>query len=350
MANRVGITSWALLLFWTGLILTADIVYAETTWRQHKASAFAQTTGKIAQSALGQGALGRRGLRLRYTYNVLGVNYTGFRYRYDDANVSLRYGRVLDEFQPHTRHTIYYDRNDPRDSVLAPGVDGCDLLLLLVAAPFNVVTFVVWPAFLGYRRTGRPAGEAGGVKILRQNGQVRIRLVEMSPLEAGLYGLGVAAIAEASGVIAACGFDTSMRLMAGMWVVALVAAMAAGMWKLFRNNSGCYDLQLDEAAKTVTLPQAAGRFSSLTIQRDSLVGVTVQRRVSTTPSGRHYSYLPALNFATPETEQCAALVTWGWSEGRALAFGEWLSGQLAAEFQGIQDEKLPTTREFRVPA
>src|ERR1700744_1378483 len=148
MTNRAGIAPWALLLFWTSLILAADLVYVVTTWRQAQSATFAQTTGKIAQSGSGQGPLGRRGLRLRYSYTVNGVNYTGNRYRYDDANVSLRYLRVLDEFPAHSRHIVYYNAKDPRNSVLAPGVDGCDLLLFLVAMPFNVATFALWKIFL----------------------------------------------------------------------------------------------------------------------------------------------------------------------------------------------------------
>jgi hypothetical protein len=257
----------------------------------------------------------------------------------------------LAEYPPHTRHDVYYDPSDPRDSVLAPGVDGCDLLLLLEATPFNVATVAVWSAFLRYRRKNRPSAEAGGIKIFRHDHQIHIRLSEMSALEDGLYGLGVAAAMAASTIILVWGFDESMRLMGAVWAVALVLAAAAGIWKYVNINSGRFDLRLDLAAKTLTLPQTAGRSGPLTIPRGNLMGVTVQRRASSIPSGHHYSYLPALALAAPEPQRrIAALVTWGWSEGRALAFGEWLSHQLEAEFQGIQDEEISVANETRVPA
>jgi hypothetical protein len=60
--------------------------------------------------------------------------------------------------------------------------------------------------------------------------------------------------------------------------------------------------------------------------------------------------LPALTVAAPDSDRrVAALVTWGWSEARALAFGEWLSRQLDTEFHGIQEEGLPAPQEFKVP-
>jgi hypothetical protein len=340
---------WALLLFWTGLILTADLVYAVNTWRQHEAVGFAQTDGKIAQSALGEGALGRRGLRLRYTYSVQGVNYTGFRYRYDDANVSLRYAKVVDEYQAHTRHPVYYDPNNPRDSALAPGVDGCDLLLLLVAMPFNVATFAVWSAFLSYRRS-RPVAAATGVKILRQKEEIRIRLTEMSAAASALYALGVISVVEVSVVVAGWGFDESMRLMGMVWGLTIILAGAAGTWKHISNNSGRYDLRLNYASNTLILPQAAGRKGPVTVPRDKLRGVIVERRLSATPSGRHYSYLPALSLTGAQGEsRTVSLITWGWSEARAVAFGEWLGTQLDAEFLGIQSEALPVAAEVKVP-
>jgi hypothetical protein len=45
--------------------------------------------------------------------------------------------------------------------------------------------------------------------------------------------------------------------------------------------------------------------------------------------------------AASEPEACIApLVTWGWNEARALAFGQWLSRQLGVDFHGIQEEGI----------
>ena len=71
--------------------------------------------------------MGRRGLRLRYTYTVKGVKYAGFRYRYDDGNVSLRYDRVIEQYPVHTSHKVYYDPDHPRDAAAVnPGFDDAE--------------------------------------------------------------------------------------------------------------------------------------------------------------------------------------------------------------------------------
>ena len=346
---KPGIASWLLLLFWTGLILMGDTVYAVTTWRQHRAISFTPTVGRIAQSALGRGALGRRGLNLRYTYVVEGVKYTGSRYRYDDANVTVHYANVLEEYPARTRRIIYYDPKNPTDSVLSPGVDGADLLLLLVAAPFNVGTLAVWLAFPGWRRP-TPGAKAGGVRIRSEGALLRVRLVDMSAVEAGLYGLGVAAAAESATVIATWGFDTSMRQMWRVWGMALGLAAVVTLWKLLNNTSGRFDLRVDHEAGTVTLPQTGGRSKPATIRLQAFSGVTALRRTSTTPGGHHYSYVPALIFDAPEGgRRIEPLVTWGWREARALAFVEWLSKELVIELCPVEDEKSDINREL-IPA
>lgn len=326
-----GIAPWVLVLFWSGLVLTADLVFCVTTWRQHEATRFAVTTGKIAQSGLGQGALGRRGLRLRYTYGVNGVKYSGSRYRYDDDNVSLRYDKVLEQYPAHTSHKVYYDPSNPRDSVLSPGVDGCDFLLMLVATPFNIVALAVWSALLGARRK-QGAGNFAGVKVMRGERRVVVRFVVMSPLEAGLYGLGAAAMLEATVVILKWGFTESIPLMAGSWAVALAVGGACAFWKQVKNKSGACDLVIDPEQLTLPLLEGArGR----PMARAALAAVTALRRVSKTRSGTHYSYVPALVSAEG---RAAPLVRWGWSEEKALAFGQWLAGELGVHFQGLRDE------------
>ena len=348
MTNRAGIAPWALLLFWTGLILVADLVYGVTTLRQAQSTAFTQTTGKIAQSASGQGAMGRRGLRLRYSYSVNGVNYTGNRYRYDDANVSLRYLRVLDDFPAHSRHTIYYNPNNPRDSVLAPGVDGRDLLLFLVAMPFNVATFALWKLFLNFRRAKKPTPATDGIEVFREKDETRIRLAETSVFEAAVYGLGLASTATAAVVIAIWAFDEPMSVMIAVWASVLTTTIATALWKHVKNNSGQYDLCV--ASCSLTLPQIAARTTPLTIRRDDLKGVTVLRRASATPGGCHYSYLPALSFTIGDAPaQTLALVCWGWTEQRAVAFARWLGEELHAEFLEMSDEEYSLTVQHQNP-
>jgi hypothetical protein len=62
--------------------------------------------------------------------------------------------------------------------------------------------------------------------------------------------------------------------------------------------------------------------------------VSLQRRITKTPSGDHFSYLPAIDCAAGEAgSPTINLVAWGWTEARARAFGQWLGQQLGVEFR-----------------
>ena len=115
-----------LLVFWTGLMLTADYVVIETSVRQALSVNFVCTTGKMVRSEIGHGAVSHRGIEIGYNYDVNGINYTGHHYRYDDRNAAWEYSAAVGAFPRWSERKVYYNPNDPGDSLLDPGLDGCD--------------------------------------------------------------------------------------------------------------------------------------------------------------------------------------------------------------------------------
>jgi len=328
--------SLLLLAFWTGWLLAGDYVVVETSARQVLAGRFATTRAEIMRSDLGQGMLRRHGVDIAYSYTVNGVNYTGRRYRYDDGNDAFDYRAVTEAFPPGSRQRVYYNAANPSDSVLEPGVDGCDLLFALFAIPLNVVTAAVWIAAVRSRRGYSHKAPAGGVRILQGAGETRVRLAEFSPVAAGFFALAAAAFAAAMLVVLVAGFAPSLRLMSAALMATAGAAVAAFVWMARRNHSGRYDLRIREGAQTLVLPPGAGRDEPLIVPRGEIVGVSMRRRVSNSPSGQHFSYVPALDRAAPNAEaQSLLLVKWGWTEGKARAFAQWISQQLGVPFKGM---------------
>jgi hypothetical protein len=328
-----------LLVFWTSLMLTADYVVIETAERQAHSVNFASTTGKMVQSEIRKGATSHRGVEIGYNYTVNGINYTGHHYRYDDRNAAWEYSAAIDAFPRWSARKVYYNPNDPADSVLEPGLDGCDLLLLLFATPLNVVTLALWVAVtqcIGGKKLSEPAG---GVQILKRDGEIRAHLVAFSPSSAAAAALGVASFFLAFPVVSIGGFAPSMTVMLMVWALVLAVTAAAFVWTLKKNRSGSYDLRIDEVSRDVTLPQIGGRRASLTLARNEILGISLQRRIAKTPSGDYFSYLPAIDRVSNESESPRIrLVTWGWTEAKACAFGQWLSGQLGVEFKGVQGD------------
>jgi len=339
-----------LLAMWTGLVLAADFVVLDTSVRQFRSRGFASTTGKIVQSVVSKGPMTHRGVAIQYNFTVNGADYTGHRYRYDDRNITFEYAAATNAFPVWSERTVYYNPADPGDSLLNPGLDGSDLLLLLFALPLSVVTLALWMALFQARgESGGPA-PAGGIRILQSPGETRARLAEFSPLAAGAFGLAAAAFVSAFPVVAIGGFAPSLRLMVMVWIFVLAAGAAAFLWAAKEQHAGTYDLRINPSAQTVTLPRTGGRPAPLTVPRREILAVALLRRVSKSPSGNHFTYVPALKRAAPDSEpQPMKLVTWGWSEARARAFSQWLSQQLQVEFKGIEAEARPADEKGQVP-
>jgi len=329
-----------LLVCWTGIVVAGTCVLVETTVRQHLALNFSTTKGRIVRSEIGQGSMSRRGVEIEYTYAVDGVKYHGHRYRYDDHNVSMEWESTLVEHPRWSSKKIYYDPQNPADALLEPGVDGADLLLLLFALSLNVLTFILWRAMFARLRENFHVQPAGGVRILKQSRETRVPLGDTSAFGAAFYTMGAVAFVAAFPVVIVGGFDPSMRLMQTTWAAVLAAGGAVFVWRLVRNWSGIYDLRINQNSQTIILPQTAGRHKPLSIVRREISGVSLQRRVSTGPSGTYFSYLPALNHNGSEAESNPMkLITWGWSEAKARAFSQWLSQELGVEFKGVEEEK-----------
>ena len=330
-----------LLVFWTGLMATADYVVIETSVQQAHSVNFASTTGKMVQSEIGKGAMSHRGVEIGYNYTVKGINYTGHRYRYDDRNAAWEYSTAIDAFPRWSERKVYYNPNDPADCVLDPGLEGCDFLLLLFATPLNVVTLALWVAVVQARREKKLSEPAGGVRILKRAGEIRAQLAAFSPAAAALAALGVGSFLFAFPVVSIGGFAPTMTVMLAVWALVLAAMATAFMWTLKRNRSGNYDLRIDEVSKVVTLPQIGGRRNALTLARNEILAVSLQRRITKTPSGDYFSYLPAIDRVGNESgSPRIKLITWGWTEAKARAFGQWLSEQLGVEFKGIQGDPM----------
>jgi hypothetical protein len=328
-----------LLVCWTGLVGAGTYALLETTVRQHLALKFPTTQGRIIRSEVGKGASSRRGVEIEYNYTVDGRGHTGHRYRYDDHNAALEWDVTVEEYPPWSSQTVYYNPANPEDSLLQPGINGADWLLLLFALPLNVLSYILWSVMIRRLQEKARIRSAGGVRIFKQPGETRVSLAETSALAAGLYGSAAAAFIAAFPVVISSGFEPTVPFMMVTWTVVLAVGLAAFVWRAARNMSGIYDLRINQASQTVTLPQTAERQHRLSVARREISGVSMQRRVTKSPSGTHLSYLPALNRnGSPAASQSMKLISWGWSEGRAQAFSQWLSQELGVEFKGVEEE------------
>jgi hypothetical protein len=325
-----------LLAIWTGVLVAGDGVVLETSARQLRAGGFATTLGEITRSELGRSAVRHRGVDIGYSYSVNGTGYLGSQYRYDERNGAFDYKAITNEFQRGSKKTIYYNPANPADSVLSPGLNGRDLLQALFAIPFNILTFAVWVTVIRAKRGLGRLAPAGGVRILQQSGETRVRLAEFSPWAAGFFGLAAAGSAAAMLVVSMRGFAPSVRLVSAALLAVAAAGAAASLWMGQRQRSGRHDLLIHDGSQTLVVPAADGRKEPLLVPRGEIVAVSMHLRVSHSPSGQYFSYVPALDRAALNAQpESLHLVNWGWTEGKARAFAGWLSQQLGVRFNGL---------------
>lgn len=327
-----------LLAVWSAILLAGDYVVLDTSVRQILANRFATTVGEITKSDVGRGAIRSRGVEIGYHYIVDGVDYIGHRYRYDDRNGALDYVAVTNALPPISKHTVYYDADNPADSVLMPGLDGCDLLLALFAIPLNIVTIAIWVAAIASRRARHPVALAGGVPIFQRDGETRVRLSVFPPWAVGFFAMAAAAFFAAMLVVFAAGFAPSLRLMYAILLLVGVSGGSFFLWAAQQDFFGRCDLRSHYASQTLLVPPAGGRKEPTILPRGEVVAVTMRRRVSNSPSGQHVSYIPAVERLAPGADaQSLELLDWGWQEEKARAFGVWLSRELGVPLKAAED-------------
>jgi hypothetical protein len=330
-----------MLVCWTAVIAAADYFVLGTTVRQYLSGSFAQTRCEIVKSEVTthEGSL-HSGLTVEYAYAVNGKDYRGWRYRYDDAYSSIAGADVAQHIRKWTEHTAYYDPKNPANSVLATGVDGGDLMLILFAVPVNAVMVLLWSWGGAWLRESWRVPAAGGVRIRRRDGKIRVRLGGLSAPAAGVAAMGGAAFVATFPVVALIGLSPSMEAMEWIWMAVIAVAAAAFCWTTVRNASGKYDMLIDEQSQAITLPQTARRRQPVTFSRGEMAGVCLQRRVSRLSSGSFYSFLPALERREAGAGiKREAVAPCGWTEEKGRAFSEWLAGQLGVEFAGVVEEE-----------
>jgi hypothetical protein len=338
MSKSMITLALVLLIFWSALIGGADYFVFGTITRQYLATGYKETQCQITQSEVAGHTLFHAGVSVAYSYTVNKKEYRGTRYRYDDDYSSSPGGNVVRRLPLWSKHEVYYNPDNPADSVLAVGLEGGDFLLFLFSIPVNVALLILWNWIIGRLREDWRVPTAGGVPFRRQNGKIRIWMGGISAATAALYGLGGAAFAAAFPTVALGGMDPGLVSMEYVLAAVVAVSVVAFFWALAGNASGKYDLLIDEKTRTLTLPRTCGRTQPITVERGELAGVCVQRRVSRLASGSYYSYLPALRRNDSVGSRPELLSPWGWTEQRALAFAEWLGQQTELEFKGVEEE------------
>jgi hypothetical protein len=307
----------------------------EVLQKQIRAESFQTTKGKIVAGEVEtyHGTKSTQYIpRLSYAYEVNGVKYKSRRYRYrrysfytmQEAESVVQAHAVGSEIEVH------YNPAQPADALLAPGVMNQDIsLLFLVVMPLGFFAWVAWSAMAGIQWPGAGMAPAGGQKIIADGTRIRVRLPPRKP-----------------GYLASITFSF-LALFAGLWVaktstepilagkialgllIAIPGAVFAWDWKLI--TSGKQDLVIDDASRTIELPQTFKRKSPVMMPISEVTGITLEKVAHRGRYGVRYTFAPTLVLRDGSTQRLTDL-----DSNRAEAFVTWLSEKLGVRYSGDQ--------------
>jgi hypothetical protein len=315
---------------WSGFTLTADWFVFRGAIRQVIAEFYATTTGYITHSGLKEhrGSRGRVDYApdIKFRYEVAGQAFSGDRYRYGQGYTNDKFAaRTIEVFPVGKVITVYYNPNDPADSLLQPGLMGVDLFSALFLVPFNMIVLALWWAVLDRLAARIWKRPAGGARIIDDGFQVRVRLGG-SPLVAALVTAGVLGFVSVFPIAFTFGgFNPPMFLMLIVWGVIFTAGLLIFIVKWSKLASGVKDLVIDDMAGTITLPETMGRKESLTIPIASITGFDVERNSTRSSKGTNSTtYVPAIWFAADDGQKRKERIVQWYDEPRAHALATWI--------------------------
>jgi hypothetical protein len=307
-------------LGWGVLYLT------EATVRQHDSESFPHVTGIVESSHVTTTHTSKGGTRyhvhISYHYSVDGVNYISYRYRYDGHPTDGESANaIVNSHQSGTVVEVYYNPQNPRDTVLSTGVDRLDVSMPLFVGGVGFFMLSALRNPLRQQFAGRNA-VAGGVKIISEMMITRVRLPRYEPIllatwvAAGLSGLG--ALLIAINALQPPWLAGQLCLMAILLGATLVYAM-----QYRKLNSGCQDLVLDESGRILQLPLTYKRREQKHLSFTKVQSVMLSKVHHNSRGGGYDTFLVTLGLKDDTREKLVDL-----NKERAEAFATWLREKL----------------------
>jgi hypothetical protein len=325
-------------LFWCGLVGLFDYMIGGQIAGQVASTHYTATAGQVTQSDYtfrGGSKGGTYRANIRYRYKAAGHAWSATRYRYSteassDSASSANGDWVRQLIANHpvgSAMTVYYNPKNPQDTVLSPGVDGSDLMLVLFLTPFNLVGLGLIAGGCGFVLRLFRSQVAGGVKIIKDGFRLRVRLPVFTPIMIAMVVTGALAFVCIFPLGFAYKFRPPTGLAAGVIALAYGAGIVAFAMQWRKIAAGEDDLVIDDGLQTLHLPKTFGRKETRALAFSDISTVTVEVIVTqNSKGGASYSYAPTLNLRRGETAG-EKLAQWG-DRARADAFAQWLREQL----------------------
>lgn len=320
-------------LFWSAITLLFDGFLGYGLINQLRSQGFSHVTGYVTHSEMtthdsDHGVT--HGVDIRYHYEVNGTTFEGNRFRYGEGSSSDSgwAHRAVQKYHEGAEVTVYYNASNPSESVLVPGVDGSNLMMLLFMTPFNAVMLGIWVGGLSLLRDKFSGSPNGGVKFIQDQHSLRVRLPRYPAIAvllavAGLIGfLEIFPIAFLMG-----GFHPRLSVVTIAIVIAYGSGVVAFLWQLWATHSGKSDLVIDLNQQSLALPRTFGRKTRIQIAVSEIKKLYVETVAQqNNKGGTTYTYVPTLSWRNGDLAQ--GKLAEFYNKAKAERLVEWLRLQL----------------------
>lgn len=338
-------------VFWSTITLIFDGWLGYSLINQLRARSFARVTGYITHSEItthhsDDGVT--HGVDIRYHYEVNGQSFEGNRFRYGEGSSSDSgwARRAAGIYQVGAEVPVYYNKSNPSESVLSPGVDGSNLMMVLFMTPFNSVMFIFWLGGMGMLRAKFSQSPNGGFKYSEEGQILRVRLPRFPASIIFLVTTGFVGFASIFPVaIRGGGFHPSIPTVSTGLIIVFSSGLLMFLRQYWVNHSESSYLVIDNARQMVELPRTFGRKTKLQIPLSDIVDLQVDIAINPGEDGSTFPYNPTLSWKNSEFGQgkLAELYT----HSSAWQFVDWLSPRL--RIGGTAPKSTPWKSAMPVP-
>ena len=261
-AGPLGMLGFVILFitFWTMFVCLFDAYIAYGWYKTARAKSFATALGTVLESRVQSDSGGdttHHSPFIRYEYTVAGARFESTRYRYAEiqSNNFDSAKRIVDAHPVGRQMTVYYNKDDPADSVLLVVPDGEMRMMPLFMTPFNLVMIGGWLTIGTLIARRRDPSRVAGLRTIDQPGGETIVNLDVLPVWAPFFiGAIVVSFFSIFIVVLSLGAQPSLITLVVVWGASAAVGIAASAWYASRIASGRYRLVIDPVRRTISFP------------------------------------------------------------------------------------------------
>jgi hypothetical protein len=338
-------------LFWSAIVLLFDGLMAHGIYKQLESQHYPSVTGTITHSEVTSHTGSKGGTSytavINYRFEIGGQTFEGNKLRFGMTTSSSESAHASVSAHPvGSAAQVFYNPENSQQSLLAPGINGSDLIFVIFLTPFNMVMIGLWLWCAGWLRERFFRPLAGGVKIITDGLTTRIRLPQLPAIFWGLGTTGLLGFISMFAVGIVTKMSPAIPLALAVIAIVYVAGGAVYFHQRQKINSGIDDLILNESSRTIELPLTFGRKQRVTVNVAEIKSLSVEKIIHrSNKGGVSYTYAPTLSL---HGKEAAIQKLADWSDKlKADEFTEWLRKQLDPNISAtLEVEPTPGPDEF----